>query len=274
MIRNLITLTENGTFAPVETVKIGYNDQPTRFNLVVVDGSDVVDTVTDHYELISNEMLIDSIDRAAEIVGLPALTAGSESYLNTKNGDSKITLALDDGGIQVPGDSSKTMREMLVSNNYAGRGSFGIEGGLKRMVCSNGMTVFDTAAEIKKMHIGVDDLDEWAIEALSIFTAKQSVTDVLTEILADSEWSKIRHGDALVETAPKRYRERLTEAVNANLNDMGFNGWAAAQAVTEVATHDMKGTPTAAKWSDKAIEKVLADIGRTWGEIEAIAATR
>lgn len=270
MIRNLETLRDNGTFAPVETVKIGYDGKPTKFNLVVVDEAHVIDTVTDQYELITNEMLVDSIDRAADVVGLPPLEV-SRGYVNTMNGISRIAFNIDDGGLQVPGDPSANMKQLLVSNNYAGRGSFGIAGGVLRMICENGMTVFDTSKEERKRHIGVADLDSWALEVISIFANKQSVFEALAEVASKSDWSPARHGEQLADTAPKRYREKLEEEIKRYTSDLGFNGWAAMQAITDVATHEMKDTVTARRWSDAAIEKVLADIGQTWYAIESVA---
>ena len=270
MIRNRTKLEENGTLAPVETVKIGFNDAPTRFNLVVVGGEHVIDTVTDQYELISNSALLDAVDRAADIVGLPELVVAG-GHLDRANGRTSMALRLTDGGIIVPGDTSISQRQLLLENNYAGRGRVGLAGQIEREVCTNGMRAFVVEAEQRKVHIGIEDLDEWALEVVSIFAGKSSVFDMLTEIASKASWSPKVKGEALVKTAPARYRERFTAAIKANTHDLGFNAWAAMQAVTEMATHDMKDTVTARKWSDAAIEKVLADIGETWSTVEAKA---
>ena len=60
-------------------------------------------------------------------------------------------------------------------------------------------------------------------------------------------------------------------AIKSNAHEIGFNAWAAINAITQVATHDMGDTVTAKKWSDAAIESVLAEIGQTWQTVEEAA---
>jgi len=270
MITNLQKLHDNGTFAPVTLEKIGLNGKETKFNLVVVNDRHAIDTVTDQYDLITNEMLVDSISRASEVVGLGNLEARG-SFLNTNNGNSRMTFGIEGGGFQVPGDESDTITTLNISNNYAGRGRFGVEGGAERIVCANGMKAFVATGHDSRMHVGVADLDAWALDVIAEFAGKQSIVKMLAEVTANADWSPTRSGEALLKTAPKRYRERLADAVKDNTRGIGFNAWAAIQAVTEVATHDMKDTVSARKWSDQAIDTVLAQINADRDAIAALA---
>lgn len=269
--KNLDLLKSNGTFAPVTLEKIGLNGKETKFNLVVVSDRHAIDTVTDQYDLITNEMLVDSVSRAADIVGLGALTARG-GFLNTANGNSRMTFGIEGGGFQVPGDDSETITTLNITNNYAGRGRFGVEGGAERIVCANGMKAFVAVGADSRMHVGVSDLDSWALDVVAEFAGKQGIVRTLADVAAKADWSPTRSGEALVKTAPKRYRETLADAVKSNMHAIGFNAWAAIQAVTEVATHDMKDTVSARKWSDQAIDTVLAQISTDRAEIEALAA--
>ena len=261
MIKGIEKLERNGSLDPAELIRIRYAGNDTRFNLVTV-GDTVIDTVTDSYDLVNNRAQVEAIGRAADICGLPDLIV-RDGFLNRSNGNSYFRFRLDDGGWMVPGDPSKNFTELHAWNNYAGRGRYGVGGGEEREICTNGMRAFVITEEIAKIHKGEEEIDEWALEAVSIFAGKMHVMRTLAEVAAASDWSPTRSGDALIKRAAPRYRDKLAEAVKRYTHEVGFNGWAAINAVTEIATHEMGDTVTAKKWSDAAIESVLADIGQT-----------
>lgn len=264
---------------PQKTVTL---TKATRFKLVVDEMDDVIGAVSDKYTLILNKDLISAVDLAADELGI-RLEVESATY---HNGHSRYYLRTPNMRFRPDGDGSYTEGQIVIDNDYRGNGGIRIMTGWFRLICSNGQIIGQIASQSNTRHVGEIDILKTVKRALEQYTGAFEANQLLAETLAiayfnpSNGWAGDRAtAQALVEDASKdggkpylideiaadtadRYQKPLQDAVVRYGEELGGNLWALAQAVSDVATHEMNGRFAPDDWATRQLNRIEAAIIR------------
>ncbi len=248
---------------PLEIPRPDGEGIPFRFKGIVDAHGTQLGAVTEKYALVQNMTVAKAVADALHDNGIERrdIRRGRARY---GNGKTRFDIHLPSEAFSVPGDSSEITPTIQVGNDYRGAGGLNIGQGAFREVCTNGMVAFVVAHALRMRHIG--DLSYATIypqvsEAIQCTLQEaqdqREVAGLLADTAQDQSWV-----DDLLENTAKRYQPALARALGDNTTELGANSWAVAQAISEVATHDMPSSWAAEQWATHAVQDLVQSINQ------------
>ena len=232
-----------------------------RFKGIVDQNGDQLAAVTDRYALVQNIDVARAVRDALYDNGIEKGQAkrGRAMY---SNGHTRFDVHLPEEGFHVPGDPSKISPTIQVGNDYRGAGGLTLRMGAFREVCVNGMIAFVATHSMKLRHVGnlgydmiYGQISEAVSGALQDAQDQREVAILLAESAVPQAWV-----DELLEETAKRYQPALATALGTNTEAIGSNAWAVAQAISEVATHNMPTSWAAEAWATEAVQALVREV--------------
>ncbi len=238
-----------------------YEHEPFRFKGIVdsQDGTQLA-AVTSRYALVQNMDVAQAVADALydNGIGKTDIQRGPALY---SNGKTRFDVKLPASSFTAPGDPSDLIPTIQVGNDYRGGGSLTLRVGLFRLLCTNGLVSFVRGEMIKMRHTGTVDYSTIFALILPVLTKmlaevddQKKVITMLAEAPAHGAWI-----DDLLKRTSDRYSARISGAMERNMDELGGNSWAVAQAISEVATHEMPTGWAAEQWATAAVQHLIAD---------------
>lgn len=234
---------------PVDLVKVPHPLHegmiPKRKAIVRKDTGDVLNIVSDRYQLVRHLEVFEPINEAVTLLGIGVKNVAVR--LGDKGASAKVIWTLDQQ-IKVAGfNGSSDLINVTVQarNSYDYSKMLGLQLGAFRLICSNGLTIGHLLHSYNKRHVRSLKVPE----ALERLTAMLSETNRVQAIWKD--WEQIQYHPAQLsgwlelkpDTVSKRarleivdYFTRQPDRTKINLQPR-FNGWEAYNAITWYGTH-------------------------------------
>lgn len=241
---------------------------PSRFKSVVDSKGYECGAVTDQYQLVRNADLIAAADLASDKLGVP-LEAVSGRYIK---GRSRYRFFLPDT-YKVPDDPSDMRMQFDLRNSYGCTNMVTGTLGAFRVVCTNGMVIGKVAVASRRKHTQNLNVMDYVEDLLATVVARAEAYKLIAEITASMAF-EYRIDEAMDEAVkaarrpghklltdiakdtPKRYHQALKRAIRTNREEIGRTIWALLQAVSEVATHDMRDTWARDDWQARQVARI------------------
>lgn len=251
----------------------GDSEEHSRFISIVDDKGHECGAVSQRYRLIRNGDLLGALDLASDKAGMD-LEIRRWRYYN-----GRFTVDLSSGALfRAPGDKSETQPYLRLVNGYGGVSTLDGLAGMFRLACTNGTLVGKYTHKNTQKHVGKFNLMNIVGELLFSLKKQAEVQKIIAEaaghapfVFLRKDYSEQRSEEFLanrrllteiVNSTPKKYHPSLIRAFEGYAEDVGSTVWAILQAISEVSTHDMKGTLSGDAWQLKQTNRVLqfADI--------------
>lgn len=233
--------------------------EPFRFRGIVDHNGHQCAAVSDRYTLVQNRTLAEVLKDVLFDKGITSIDRGRCLY---SNGRTRFDVHLPDTAFKVEGDPSNQMSTIQIGNDYGGGGSILVRMGVFRTICTNGMIAFTRGETMRVKHVGLLGYDQLyplmmkALERqLAVAEKQREVAGLLASTAVPAQWV-----NNLLEETAKRYRSGLERALQRNTNELGNNSWAVTQAISEVATHEMRTGWAAETWATKAVQNLIDEI--------------
>lgn len=248
--------------ATLQPLNLRYGDNDSRFLSIVDDNGHECAPVTGRYRLVRNSDSVHAVDLVADKLNVD-LVSGDGFY---GKGKYRQEYRFPDT-FKVPGDASNIHMSMTLTNGY-GANSLGLSSGAYRLICTNGMSIGEILTSNTQKHVGNFDLMELIEEQMLVVIARANKHQLAMELAAQTEYEFDRENNQdkrdvinlIAESTPKRYHPALRDSINNNRAELGNTAWAIIQAISEVATHDMKGA-NRHEWERKQSNRIYQYIG-------------
>lgn len=231
----------------------------SRFRAIVDAHGYQCGAVTEDYRLITNPTIAHAVDLASDSLGLD-LYVKRAAY---SRGKFKLSMTMPDT-FRVPGDNSGIQPQLEIGNGYGGGAALTGKAGVYRQVCTNGLIIGTVVSQAYQRHVGNIDIYGMVLGLMEAVIARANAAKVTAELAAQTAFENNPDNAAflagLLEDTAKKYQQPLVNAIDSNRREVGPTVWAILQAISEVATHDMRGW-NADAWQARQTNSVLEYAG-------------
>lgn len=258
MLRDIQTINDAAVDAKLYPANYVADDgnRATRFRAVVDQFGRAQCMVTKSFTLATNPRLVDAFDLALSEVSLEV--ALRQASYEPRSGKFLLWVDVPTLAWREPGTRGSEMKPGLVlMNSYGANSSIrGLDAELAA-ICSNGQFIGEIESIMLQRHVGEIDLMSFCRRLVSGIKDRVEVERLVADTMyrtryplwrvpskeevAEMEPKDRRLLDRIVHAVPGRYENNFVVNVRDNRALIGDNLWALEQAVTELATHSMRG---------------------------------